>query len=97
MHRFKDDVQIQFEALVVPKIPGLFPDEFLPQSTIPPNELADPQYHVPSSAQLLIGAGVWASIIGSQVDRLPELPRMVAQSTSGTSHFWPIQTPRERS
>lgn len=82
MHRFKDDVQIQFEALVVPKIPGLFPDEFLPQSTIPPNELADPQYHVPSSAQLLIGAGVWASIIGSQVDRLPELPRMVAQSTS---------------
>lgn len=41
-HRWNDNVQIPIEALVVPKIAGCFPDEFVTPSSLPLKELADP-------------------------------------------------------
>lgn len=81
VNRSKDEVQIPFEALVVPKIPGLFPDEFIRQTNLSLNELADPHYHIPNPVDLLLGAGVWASIITPQVEQLPTVPQLVVQST----------------
>lgn len=81
MHRLKDDIQVPIEALVVPRIGGSFPDQFMEQCKLPTADLADPTFHIPSSVDLLLGAGVWASIILPTIERLPSLS-LVAQSTT---------------
>lgn len=82
MHRSRDDVEIPIEALIFPKIGGSFPDEFINKSHIESDKLADPEFHIPRSVDLLLSVGVWATIICPAIERSPSLPNMVAQLTS---------------
>lgn len=82
LHRTDSNTQIPIEALVVPKIGGCFPDEFTIKSHLSSEALADPEYHIPGPVDLLLGAGVWASIIRPHIERSPCAPQLVAQLTT---------------
>lgn len=80
-HRDCADNCLSIEALVVPKIPGLFPDEYFSPPKINPSILADPLCNVPAPVDLLIGAAVMAQIVQPEIKRFPECPSIIAQST----------------
>lgn len=81
VHRFNDKIAVPIEALVVPKIKGVFPDQHLGPTVMEPCQLADPSYNQPDSVQLLLGVGVWAQILLSKIQRFTVSPFVIGQET----------------
>lgn len=81
IHRSNDNIIIPIEALVVPKIKGVFPDQHLGPAVMESCQLADPSYNQPESVQLLLGIGVWAQILLSKIQRFAASPFVIGQET----------------
>lgn len=67
-------IEIPIEALVVPNIPGSFPEEQIHSPPLNPLHLADPTFCTPQPVDLLLGVGVWAAIVEAQCSKLPSAP-----------------------
>lgn len=90
-HRTYSSQCINVKALIVHKISGLMPDYKFDspfEDKIDNGHLADPSYNVPGHINLLLGAGVWSSIVQDQLQH-SRLEHMYA--TAQLTHFgWVI-------
>lgn len=86
VHRLTDNPHLTIKALVVPSIASSLPDHkfVMPfADELPLEVLADPQHNIPGRVDMLLGAGVWANILNSQIKRkLINGSAALAQSTS---------------
>lgn len=72
LHRSKESEGISIRALVVTKISSRLPDRPFNapfSQLLPDDELADPLHSKPGNIDLLLGAGVWATIVRSDIMR----------------------------
>lgn len=86
VHRLTENPRLTIKALVVPRIASSLPDHSFVMpfaDELPLEVLADPQHNVPGRVDMLLGAGVWANILNSQIKRkLINGSASLAQSTS---------------
>lgn len=68
---------------MVPKINGLFPNRIIDYNNIPVSEekLADSAFFKPGKVDMLLGAGVWASIVEPSIKKFKNNPLLLAQNT----------------